>query len=300
MGDAWASYAAAPPTVLTVAGRPVADYVDQPNIDPVRGPRPFLHPVRTLGGVVVTDVLPADHPHHLGVSVAMQDVSGHNLWGGRTYVRGVGYSWLDDHGDIVQTRWRERTDHRLSADLRWRTGDGTTLLTEERVVTARELPGRDDAWVLEIEYTLINPNPRPVTLGSPGTNGRPGNAGYGGFFWRAAPGTPEVFTAKTEVEAEVNGSFAPWVALRESAPQSAYTLIFSGLGEGDHWFVRATEYPGVCVALAFTEVRRLAQGDRLRRRHRIVVADGALTVDEAAAFGSGAPLIDEPPGAVSD
>ena len=50
-------------------------------------PRPYLHPVRTLGGVTVTDHLPADHPWHLGAGVALQDVNGINFWGGKTYTR---------------------------------------------------------------------------------------------------------------------------------------------------------------------------------------------------------------------
>src|SRR3954452_7057214 len=97
-------YAASEPIALRLpgGGPVVAEYVTEPVVDPVRGPRPFLHPVRTVKGTTVTDVLPEVHTHHLGVSVAMQDVDGVNVWGGRTYVRDQGYQWLDDHGRIVQ------------------------------------------------------------------------------------------------------------------------------------------------------------------------------------------------------
>ena len=81
-----------------VGGTEVAEYVLDPALDARHGPRPYLHPVRTLGGTVVTDALPADHVWHLGASLAVQDVNGSNLWGGRTYVRDVGYTWRDDHG----------------------------------------------------------------------------------------------------------------------------------------------------------------------------------------------------------
>ena len=268
---------------LWVDGVEVAEYVTKPVVDPARGPRPYLHPVRTLAGLVVTDVLPEDHPHHLGVSVAMQDVNGVNLWGGRTYVRGTGYTWLDDHGVIEHVEWTDRSADRLTDRLQWRDPEGRTLLVEERTMTATGLDAR--SWVLTFSYALTNPGPGPVRLGSPATNGRPGRAGYGGFFWRLAPGHPRVLDAHTDREDGVNGSTSPWVAVvGEAAPSQPYTLVFAGLGAGDHWFVRAAEYPGVCVALAFEAVRVIGAGQSLHRTHRIVVADGALDRDEIAAI----------------
>jgi hypothetical protein len=265
---------------LSLGGVTVAEYVTEPDVDPRRGPRPYLHPVRTLRGTVVSDVLPEDHPHHLGVSVALQDVNGVNLWGGRTYVRGQGYTWLDDHGRIEHVEWIKQAPDRLANRLAWRAADGSVLLEEHRDMAA--VPAQD-GWVLDVSYTLTNPTAGPISLGSPGTNGRPGKAGYGGFFWRAAPGSPTVSNPDSTVEEEVNGSRAPWVAL----VGDGYTLVFEGLGPGDHWFVRASEYPGVCVALAFEHPRVLQPGQSLSRRHRIGVYDGARTVDELRAENAG-------------
>ncbi|HLT10864.1 MAG TPA: PmoA family protein [Micromonosporaceae bacterium] len=263
-----------PTASLWVGEAAVAEYVTCPEVDSRRGPRPYLHPVRTLAGTVVTDVQPEDHPHHLGVSVAMQDVSGANLWGGRTYVRGQGYTWRDDHGRIEHDAWLDRAPDRLANRMRWCAPDGRALLVEDREVTAASIDDR--AWLMRFSYALTNTGSRPVTLGSPATNGRPGKAGYGGFFWRLAPGHPEVFDPVADTEAEVNGSAAEWVAAVGGAPDRPYTLVFWGLGDGDRWFVRAAEYPGVCVALAFTEVRVIEPGASLRRTHRIAIVDGAL------------------------
>jgi hypothetical protein len=259
---------------LSLGGRPVARYVVEPDLDVRHGPRPYLHPVRTLAGVPVTDALPEDHVWHLGASLAVQDVAGTNLWGGRTYVRDLGYTWRDDHGRIRHEEWLSRSDHRLAHRLRWCDPDGGTLLTEERLLAARTVGERNDAWVLEVEYTLTAPPDRDIPLGSPATNGRPGGAGYGGFFWRAAPGpeAPEVFTAAAAGEGAVNGSGEPWVAM--TLP--AYSLIFSGLAAGDRWFVRASMYPGVCAAFAFAEPRLIAAGTGVAGRHAVVVADGRL------------------------
>lgn len=278
-------YSASEPIPLRVAGAGpvVAEYVTEPVVDPRRGPRPFLHPVRTLAGTVVTDALPEDHTHHLGVSVAMQDVNGVNLWGGRTYVRDQGYQWLDDHARIVQ---ESLTDggHRIEGSLRWLDTKGATLLEEARVMAAE--PVSERAWRLDFAYTLRNPGPADVSLGSPGTNGRPGNAGYGGFFWRLPFGTdtPTVFSPDAATEQDVNAGTADWVAVTSDNRGSAYSLIFDGLGEGDRWFVRAAEYPGVCVALAFARRRRIAAGDALRRRHRITIVDGTVTAADVAAL----------------
>ncbi|MDG4785952.1 PmoA family protein [Micromonospora sp. WMMD1102] len=291
---------------LRLRGETVAEYVlDDPFVEPRWGRRPYLHPVRTLGGVVVTDTLPEDHRWHLGVSVAVQDVSGSNLWGGRTYVRDVGYTWRDDHGRIVHDDWLPdllagaapggatpdgavrgnaasgTCDDGFAERLCWLDPAGATLLTEERRVAATELAGRDDAWLLDFGYTLTAPTDRDIVLGSPATNGRPDGAGYGGFFWRVAPGRHRAFSLAADGEERVNGSTEPWLALAGAAGDGrAYTLVFAGLADGDHWFVRTGIYPGVCVALAFARTLPVPAGGTVRRRHRIVVADGGLTRDE--------------------
>ncbi|MFF5180895.1 PmoA family protein [Micromonospora sp. NPDC000316] len=281
------------PARLLVDGTEVARYVVDPALDARHGPRPYLHPVRTLGGTVVTDALPADHVWHLGASLAVQDVDGTNLWGGRTYVRDVGYTWRDDHGVIAHTGWTERAADRLEHLLEWRDPHGAVLLTERRQLTAAPLTadgpaGGVSAWWLEVDYTLSAPYGRDVRLGSPATNGRPGGAGYGGFFWRAVSAEPAtVFTASATGEEAVNGSAETWVALRGTGPDGrAYTLVFTGLGDGDRWFTRTAMYPGVGVAFAFDHPVTIAAGAKRRGRHRVVIADGALDRATAAAAAS--------------
>jgi hypothetical protein len=268
----------ADPIALRLDGTTVAEYVVEPELDGTLSPRPYLHPVRTRGGVAVTDSLPADHRWHLGAGLAVQDVSGTNLWGGRTYVRDTGYTWLPDHGRIVHDGFTSHGDDRLVQQLRWCDPAGETLLVEERHLTARDCPGRTDAWVLDFSYRLTAPPDRDISLGSPATNGRPGGTGYGGFFWRAAPGAepPRVFTATTGGEDSVNGSTAGWVALASLSPDP-YTLIFIGLPPAEAWFVRSTMYPGVCAAFAFEKPRVIAAGETMSGRHTVVIADAVLS-----------------------
>ena len=266
---------------LRVGDVEVASYVVDPAVDPRHGPRPFLHPVRTLGGRTVTDAGPADHPWHLGVSVAMQDVAGSNLWGGRTYVRDQGYTWRADHGAIVHDGFDREDADGFAERLRWCDPAGATLLHEERAVSAAAAPPY--GWELSFDYRLTAPG-ADVALGSPATNGRPGGAGYGGFFWRAAPGTYTVFddTAADASEDAVNGSAAAWVALA-----GAYTLVFSGLSGDDRWFVRTGIYPGVCAALAFTRPLTVSAGAPVERGLRVLVADGALDRAAVRAYRGG-------------
>jgi hypothetical protein len=92
-----------------------------------------------------------------------------------------------------------------------------------------------------------------------------------------------------DTEEEVNGSAGAWVAMlahdREGRP---YSLVFSGLGDDDRWFVRAMEYPGVCVALAFDRPRPIAPGAQLSRRHLVAVVDGHVSREDAATLSAAA------------
>ncbi|MFF0314313.1 PmoA family protein [Micromonospora sp. NPDC005252] len=286
--------AAEEPARLLVGGTEVARYVVDPALDARHGPRPYLHPVRTLGGTVVTDALAADHVWHLGASLAVQDVNGSNLWGGRTYVRDVGYTWRDDHGRIAHTGWSERAVDRLAHRLQWRDRHGSVLLTEQRRLAAVPLTGGVSAWRLEMDYTLSAPAEQDVRLGSPATNGRPGGAGYGGFFWRAVSASPaSVFSASATGEEAVNGSAEPWIALCGTGPDGrAYTLVFTGLGVDDRWFVRTAMYPGVGVAFAFERPVTIAAGLQRQGRHGVVVADGALDPATAAAVAANSARVD--------
>ncbi|MFK0022171.1 PmoA family protein [Streptomyces sp. NPDC090798] len=267
--------------VLRVAGRPVGRYVTRPELAPRFSPRPYLHPVTTLAGTAVTELSPADHTHHLGVGVAVPDVEGHNFWGGRTYVRDQGPTELANHGAQRHAGFQLRDPDGFVEELRW-VAAGGELLRERRTVAVAELT--HSAWALDFTFSLTNTTTRPLSIGSPATNGRPG-AAYGGFFWRARKEAqaPRVLTADTEGEAAVHGAPADWLAL----VGAGWTLVFAGATAAtrrDPWFVRTTEYPGVGSSLAHTERLPIPAGETVVRRVVTVVADGALGSGEAAAL----------------
>ncbi|ROP58526.1 DUF6807 family protein [Curtobacterium sp. ZW137] len=249
----------------------VATSLDGAGTVPSSVPRPYLHPVRTLGGVHVSAHHPGDHDWHAGVGPAIPDVDGVNCWGGRTYVHGAGYVWRDDHGTVT-VDWAAALGDTRTVDVSWRGPDGRPVLHEERVTSARALG--PDAWELRIASSFRTPGDAPVRLGGPGSNGRVG-AGYGGFFWRfPACDDVEVRTASATGEAAVHGSVAPWVSWSADFDGGAATIALEALGHRDPWFVRAAEYPAIGSALAWSTPAVVRPGVPLVRAFRAVVADG--------------------------
>jgi hypothetical protein len=244
--------------VIRVGGLGVATYV-------VDTPRPYLHPITTLSGKVVSDAAPEDHTWHLGLSLAVQDVNATNLWGGRTYVRGQGYTWLDDHGVITHEGFDKLTDASLVQRLTWRAPSGDALLTEVRSIDALALDDR--TWALSLSWALTAPGDA-VVLGSPTTNGRELGAGYGGCFMRLAPqeAPPHVAAGALTGEEEVNGCTEPELLWRAQD----YQIRFSG---AQQWFVRTSMYPGVCDAWAFDKVRTIEAGQTWESGMRLLISD---------------------------
>ncbi|WP_317619818.1 DUF6807 family protein [Nonomuraea phyllanthi] len=254
----------------------VAAYEWRPDLPATDSPRPYLHPVRTLAGVEVTEVRPEDHVHHLGVGVAISDLGGANFWGGRTYVKDRGPAWLDDHGVQRHLAFSRFGDDGFVEELEWVGPGGRVMAREERTVLARPVEG---AWALDFSFTLTNLTGAPVEIHSSATKGREG-AGYGGFFWRA-PGTSTGRATFPGDERAVHGSRSPWVAMTGTTPEERdWTLVFAQTGD-DPWFVRVAEYPGVGQALAWD--RPLVLETTLTRRVVTAVIDGRLDAGSASA-----------------
>jgi hypothetical protein len=270
---------------LSVGRTTVATRDSGESVPDALSPRPYLHPVRTLAGVEVTETLPADHRHHLGVSVTLADVSGASFWGGRTFTREHGSVMLDNHGRQEHLAWVEQSAERSTEELSWTGPEGSELLREKR--TLRALPLDATTWVLDLRTTLRNTSGRALVIGSPATNGRPG-AGYGGVFWRAPIGEhPPTVTGADGMSGEqaLHGSRARWIALSSDPSHGpAWTLLFLQTGpRRDPWFLRAQEYPGLCPAPAWDTRLSLAEGQSLELGLRTAVTDGPVSDHEALA-----------------
>lgn len=267
-------------------------YVYRPGDAQLESPRPYLHPVRTLGGDLVSLCRPHDHVWHKGIALSLPNVGEHNFWGGVTFRSGK-YVQLRNNGSMTHEGFdlavaaddTIRVDERLS----WVTEvTRETIVTERRRIGAVAWPG-DSAWCLAFETTITNITAHDIVIGSPVTQGRPG-AGYGGLFWRGprsftggtvtAPGTPD--TPGTPGGDEVMGRRAPWLAFTGQHDGSirASTLVFrdapSNFAHPTRWFVRAAPYAGVCPAPFFDTEYVFEAGSSLTLRYDIAVADGAL------------------------
>ena len=252
--------------MLRLGGTVVAQYDDGTTVDSVLSPRPFLDRVVSRAGTALTTTMPADHPHHLGISLALPDVNGTSYWGGRTYVRGEGSIMLLNQG-------RQRRDgleidgHRLEERLSWIDETGTTQFIEQREIRSSEL---ESGWALNWKSVLTTTLGR-ITIGSPATNGREG-AGYGGIFWRFARGEARVFSPAGDTEEQVHGAATPWVAI--VLPARRTTVLLTQPGEPLPWFVRVAEYIGVGPAVAWDQPHHMPEGSSL------TLELGAYVVDE--------------------
>ncbi|MCP2031999.1 hypothetical protein L1277_002098 [Okibacterium sp. HSC-33S16] len=275
--------------------RELARYVTERDAPALESPRPYLHPISTLGGTVVSGYRPADHDWHWGLSMAIAniDVPGEelpvNLWGGVTYTE-HGYVQLDNNGDQVHEGWGEGgAESAESAErLTWRTASGRAFLRESRTFDARRLDlddgSRRSAWRLDVTSEWTNLADGTVHFGSPTTAGRD-NAGYGGWFLRAAPefSTASVVSPSgpVDVDAAMGQRFA-WLALATDSATVALAADPHNPVAESPFFVR-TETPMLCAAPFFFQKWPLDAGATALWRWSLLVSDGRL--DSAAIAG---------------
>lgn len=246
------------------AGTELFSYVYRPEAA-WEAPKPYLHPVRTLSGAVVTDYRPNDHRWHKGLQLTASHLSGQNLWGGNTYVHGEGYRALPERvGSMAHVSFEEigaEADHAVIAErLTWHPHGGELWAEEERRIEVRDVDPDTGSWTLTWTSAVTNRRAEPLRFGSPTTHGRPA-AGYTGLFWRGprAFRGGRVFTAQSAASAESGepadagpmGSSARWLAYvgEHDGRDGHATLVFEHAPSNDHsgekgthpahWFVRS-------------------------------------------------------------
>lgn len=279
--------------VTVLADLPAADpvaiarYVYEPDPDPFECPKPYLHPMRSLAGDVVTGYRPHDHRWHKGLQMTATDVSGYNLWGGNTYVHGTGYVKLDNvgamavDGPVHVGTSGDRAE--VSHALVW-TAAGESLAAERRCLVFHGLDTSAGVWLLDWSSDVRNVAGRPLEFGSPTTRGRP-NAGYTGLMWRGPRSFTGgvVVTPQGAVEADdFRGKPAGWLAFigdHDDVDRSS-TLVFHDGTDAPNpvpadWFVRTAEFATVNPSWAFHKPFTLEPGESFRRDYRVAIYDHA-------------------------
>ncbi|MEV8605903.1 PmoA family protein [Streptomyces griseoviridis] len=263
--------------------------------------RPYIHPLRTLAGEVVTDYRPNDHRWHKGLSLTASHLSGANLWGGNSYVHGRGYLELPERvGSMAHVAFDEVAVHDdravIAERLTWHPHNGDLWADEERRVEVHDIDPESGSWALTWTSAITNRCEEPLRFGSPTTAGRE-LAGYTGLFWRGPRAFRDGVIVAPEAEGPtLMGRQAPWLAYsgEHDGADGHATLVFAHAPENDHlgaggahpahWFVRNEPFAAVAPSWAFYDELELAPGDTLTRRYRVVVADGAWRRAEIADY----------------
>jgi hypothetical protein len=285
-------------------------YVYRPREPVLESPRPYFHPVRTLGGDLISLYRPHDHVWHKGIAWSLCNVGPANFWGGPTYTRDGGYRQLDNNGRMRHESFTtlDVCDQVLRIDerLAWVTRHGETWIEEQRRIRVAVLPGcapgglggssprgEHSAWQLGFGTAMRNVTGRVIKIGSPTTEGR-ANAGYSGLFWRG----PRSFSGGTVLTPdgpggdELMGWRGPWLgyAGRHDGHGRVSTLVFCDHPENfsapSQWFVRTGMYACVCPAPFFSREYPLEPGQTLELGYDVLVADGELDVARCGELAS--------------
>ncbi|WP_022882811.1 DUF6807 domain-containing protein [Gryllotalpicola ginsengisoli] len=299
---------------LSAADVELFRYVYRPTEAQFESPRPYVHPVRTPGGRLVTVFRPHDHVWHKGITLSLPNFGPDNFWGGPTYTRAVGgYSNLGnngsmDHAEVLAAEVegeRATFTHRLVWHREPRAGEaeGSAVVEEVRTLRAVLAPAAE-AWVLGWTSELTNISGETIAIGSPTTEGRE-NAGYGGVFWRG----PRSFTGGYMVGAngvegeELRGTEAPWAGFsgKHDEVDGASTVVFVDFGHGGalptKWFARSDPFACLNPAPFFDTVHEFAPGATITLDHAVAIADGPSDAERMARLADAASAALAPAGA---
>ncbi|WP_212743141.1 PmoA family protein [Microbacterium sp. 2FI] len=258
-------------------------YTYRPDSPVLESPKPYLHPIRTRSGHVVSLYRPHDHVWHKGIAWALPVVGDENFWGGPTYVHGQFYVQLPNNGEQRHEGRIELASDgdtvSIAHDLTWITESGAHLFDERRELTARALD--DDAWVLTFMTALTNVTDAAVAIGSPTTRGRE-NAGYGGLFWRG----PRSFTGGTLVAPGITGSgddvrgqrheWMGFAGRHDHVDATSLVLMVDSADNPHHppqWFARSEEFAALNPAPFFSEEVVIDPGATTRFRYGVGISD---------------------------
>jgi hypothetical protein len=243
--------------------------------------KPYLHPLRTIGGRVVTLAIPFDHPHHKGVMYALTttDVNWWEETGSADYVPTIGVQVQEELATPAPGSIRQR--------LRWTAEDGALpTFAEERTISCAWCEDGFLRWTWSARLDVL----RDVTLrhspyAIPAADGTPTN--YHGlgirfprtFGWSVKAGTDsadgivragaEIMGTRptcTAISDLVDGEFPPArVSVRVIQPASKHAV-----------FLMRTPFSYFSIGPSVAEPVELKRGDHIDEQYLIDIADGTF------------------------
>lgn len=266
----------------------VLEYHYQPDLPPEESPKPYIHPLATPQGDLLSLYRPHDHPWHHGLYFGWASVNGVNLWGGASYVRGEGYVNRHDHGSMVHESW-----HQLEVDeegvwmgewIRWLDVHSRPIARERRSLIVYH-PESEQSLLMTVR-SEVHPDPdrAPLHFGSPMIEGRPDPSGYSGLTLRL-PRSMTGGTVRNSVGSQgdaVMGQQAQWVhytGRQDGSCRTCGVAIFDhphNPRHPTHFFVRTVPYGVLNPALCWDEVYLLNAEEKLSLTYGVWVHSGEV------------------------
>ena len=248
-------------------------------------PKPFCHPIRTPGGVEMTALSPGDHPWHRGLWFAWKYVNGVNYWEENQEIVGRQVTLAPPEIESVDTdavRWTSEIAWRDDAEK----GVERTRLLERRTITCQAVP--DGALILDWDVTQTAR--QEVTLDrTPFTTW----GGYGGLFVRMTQRlhAQRIVLAGGTVTQRPTGESYRWGAIEgalEDGSAAAFVFLPSPQNprgpEEPFYGAARPDWNFFGPAPLFHEPLRLAAGETLRHRYRVLVLPRRVDADEADGY----------------
>lgn len=272
--------------------RHVLRFADRPIAAVTAGEfRPYLHPVWSPQGYVLTAERPADHPHHCGIWCAADHVA--LLMEGPNRIERYDYNFYVDA--IFQGRAPARIvprDLTLAAQSgetatleqrldwlgprEWSAPEGRPVLAERRLTMVTVAP---DATIFDIVSELTCASDRPVEIGP--TRHAFFNARLADSI--ALSGEGHLTDDRGRHGATEIGSLARWVDFRGpvGGGHIAGLAVAPHAPEGCGWFV--ADWGVLTVGPMKAERLAIAPGQKVRLGCRFIAHDGAADIERLAA-----------------
>jgi hypothetical protein len=252
-------------------------------------PRPFVHPLSTPAGHVLSREAPQDHPWHHALWFTIKFVDGDNFW-----------EELPPFGSLVHAHAPTITGDTVAGTLDWVRPDGSLALRSRRTLAAH--PVVDGTWwALDWTEELLA-GPHEVVLDRTPFEGW---GGYGGLTLRGAGEWTDTTLMLDDgtCHDRVLGVASRWCALRgtvrDGPDDGARVLGDAGIVICDHpdnpqapvpfyASTRAATYgqgwSNFCnAAFLWSEPMTLAPDSQTTLRYRVLVHDGIWDVERCEA-----------------
>ncbi|HXG46170.1 MAG TPA: DUF6807 family protein [Methylomirabilota bacterium] len=230
----------------------------------------YFHPFATPGGMIVTDVAPADHPHHRGIFLAWVELRGQkdgDFWG-------WGEPAPKHNRKIVNRGVSHLVGRRDQAGFRVRNdwlAEGVVLLREELAAT---ILLRSNAHVLDLEYTFAAET--DVTLARWAFSGFCVRAPKDGQVQAVGPTGAVKLPAPSHLKPESDWPAAPWYAytLRSENGRAACVAVIDHPRNPPTLWHNHPDLRMLNPCIVAPGPVTVRAGQPLVLRYRVVAADG--------------------------